>query len=95
MKAIGKFLKYKEIKGGRGIDSESVFYILKNIIKVKYGEVGALSIQPSYYKKGVIFLKTSNSNWANEIWLNKEMLVGEINKKIGENEIKEIKLKTN
>lgn len=94
MKVIGKFLKHKEIIRKRDIDSESIFYILKNIIKVKYGEVGSLSVQPDYYKEGVIFLKTSNSNWANEIWLNKEMLVDEINKKIGENEIKEIRLKT-
>jgi len=92
MKTIGKFLKYKKIKRKKEIDNESVFYILKTIIKVKYGEVGALSIQPSYYKDGVIFLKTSNSNWANEIWLNKKMLIDEINKKIGENEVKEIKL---
>ena len=92
MKAIGKFLKYKKIKRKKEIDNESVFYILKTIIKIKYGEVGALSIQPSYYNDGVIFLKTSNSNWANEIWLNKKMLIDEINKKIGENEVKEIKL---
>lgn len=92
MKAIGKFLEYKKIKRKKDLDNESVFYILKTIIKVKYGEVGALSIQPSYYKAGVIFLKTSNSNWANEIWLNKKMLIDEINKKIGENEVKEIKL---
>jgi hypothetical protein len=95
MKAIGKFLQYKEIKRkSNSIDNESVFYILKNIIKIKYGEVGSLSIRPSYYKDGVIFLKVSNSNWANEIWLSKKMLIDEINKKIGENEVKEIKLQS-
>lgn len=92
MKAIGKFLEYKKIKKIKNIDNESIFYVLKNIIKVKYGEVGALSIVPSYYKEGTIFLKINNSNWANEVWLNKKMLIDEVNKKIGENEIKEIKL---
>ncbi|HBI17379.1 MAG TPA: hypothetical protein DDY52_04530 [Candidatus Moranbacteria bacterium] len=54
--------------------------------------MGVLNIKPSYYKDGTIFLKINNSNWANEIWLNKQMLIDEINKKIGENEVKEIKL---
>ncbi len=93
MKAIGKFLEFKKVQRKKSIDNESIFYILKNIIKVKYGEVGSLSVQPSYYKDGVIFLKTSNSNWANEIWLNKKMIINEINNKIGEIEVKEIKLK--
>lgn len=93
MKAIGKFLKHKELKRKQDIDDESVFYILKNIIKVKYGEIGASNIKPSYYKKGVIFLKINNSNWANEVWLNKQMIIDEINKKLGEDEIKDIKLK--
>lgn len=92
MKAIGKFLKYKKIKKRKDIDNESIFYVFKNIIKIKYGEIGALNVKPSYYKDGIIFLKTNNSNWANEIWLNKKMLIDEINKKIGENEIKEINL---
>lgn len=93
MKAIGKFLKHKEIKRRKNIDSESVFYILKSVIKVKYGEIGALNIKPEYYKEGVVFLKINNSNWANEVWLNKKMIIDEINKKIGEDEIKDIKLK--
>lgn len=95
MKAIGKFLKSKQIKRRRDIDSESAFYVFKNIIKVKYGEIGVLNIKPSYYKDGIIFLKINNSNWANEVWLNKQMLIDEINKKIGENEVKEIKLQQN
>jgi hypothetical protein len=92
MKVIGKFLIYKKIRKKKDIDSESVFYVLKSIIKVKYGEMGVLNIKPNYYEKGIIFLKASNSNWANEVWLNKKMIINEINKKIGENEVKEIKL---
>ncbi|EKE21968.1 MAG: hypothetical protein ACD_7C00086G0020 [uncultured bacterium] len=93
MKVIGKFLEHKKLKRKQDIDSESVFYILKNIIKVKYGEIGALNIKLDYYKAGVVFLKINNSNWANEIWLNKQMIIDEINKKLGEDEIKDLKLK--
>lgn len=95
MKSIGGFLKYKKIRKSSVLDEESVFYVLKNIIKVKYGEVGALSIKPDFYKNGTIFVKTANSNWSGELWLNKGMLIDELNKKIGENEIKEIKIKQN
>lgn len=91
MRAIGKFLESKKVIRKKDIDSESVFYVFKNIIKLKYGEMGVLNLKPSFYKKGVIFIKTSNSNWSNEIWLNRQMIIDEINKKIGEDEIKEIK----
>jgi hypothetical protein len=93
MKIIGKFLKYKKIIKKNQIDKESVFYILRNIIKIKFGEIGVLNIKFDFYDKGVIFLKINNSNWANEIWLNKQLIINEINKKIGENEIIDIRLK--
>jgi hypothetical protein len=93
MKAIGGFLKNKQVVRSENLDKESVFYVFKNIIRIKFGEVGVLNIKLDFYKKGIIYLKISNSNWANEIWLNKQMLIEELNKKIGDNEIKDIKLK--
>ncbi|HFC76804.1 MAG TPA: DUF721 domain-containing protein [Candidatus Moranbacteria bacterium] len=93
MKALGNFLKYRNLKKNKVLDQDTVFYIFKKIIKIKYGEVGFLNIKPVYYKKGEIFLETGNSNWANEIWLNKKILIEEVNEKIGEDEIKKIKLK--
>jgi len=93
MKSLGNFLKYKKIEK-KEIDSKTIFFIFKKIIKVQYGEVGKINIKPSYYKDGNIFLEIKNSNWANEIWLNKDMLIKETNKKIGGNDtIKEIKIK--
>ncbi len=93
MKSLGKFLKYKKTIKRKNIDQETVFYLLNKIIKIKYGEVGLLNIKPDFFKDKKIFLRIKNSNWANEVWLNKEMLVMEVNKMIGDNEIKEIKIK--
>lgn len=93
MKSLGNFLKYKNLKKNKKLDQDTVFYIFKKIIKVKYGEIGSLNIKIDYYRDGKIFLKMRNSNWANEIWLNKELLIIEINNKIGCNEIKDIKIK--
>lgn len=95
MKAIAKFIEDRKITKKSYIDSESIFYIIKNVIKVKYGELGSLNIKPMYYKKGIIFLKVGNSNWANELWLNKKIIIENINKKIGEDEVKDIKLQQN
>lgn len=93
MRQIGKFLEYKKINPQKNIDQESVFYILKSVIKVKYGDMGILNLKPEYYKDGIVFIKAGNSNWANELWLNRKILIDEINKKIGEEEILEIKIK--
>ena len=93
MKSLGKFLKYKKIERKKEIDSETIFYIFNKIIEVQYGEVGKNNIKPSFYKDGNVFLEIKNSNWANEVWLNKDMLIKEINKKIGGNDIKDIKVK--
>lgn len=93
MRLIGKFLEDKKIVSQKHIDQESIFFIFRGVIKIKYGEVGSLNIKPDYYKEGVVYVRIGNSNWANELWLNKDMLVEEINKKIGEKEILDIKIK--
>lgn len=93
MKSLGNFLKYKNLKKNKELDQDTVFYIFKKIIKVKYGEIGLLNVKVEYYKDGKIFLKMGNSNWANEIWLNKKMLIVEVNEQIGGDEIKDIKIK--
>lgn len=93
MKSLGKFLKYKKIKKEGELDKETVFYLFKKIVKKNYGDIGKREIIIDFYKKGIIFLKIQNSNWANEVWLNKKVLIDEINKKIGGDDIKDIKIK--
>lgn len=93
MKSLGKFLKYKKLERKKEIDSETIFYIFNEIIKTQYGEVGKNNIKPSFYKDGNIFLEINNSNWANEVWLNKKILIDKINKKIGGDDVGDIKVK--
>jgi hypothetical protein len=93
MKSLGNFLKYKNLKKRKSLDSDTIFYIFNKIIETKYGQVGKFNIKVGFYKNGVIFLEIGSSNWANEVWLNKQMLIDEINKKIGGDEIKDIKIK--
>ncbi|MDD3498543.1 MAG: DciA family protein [Candidatus Moranbacteria bacterium] len=95
MRSLNKILKNKKILNSKkkDLDSETVFFLFNKIIEVKYGEIGRINIRTSFYKEGSIFLEIKNSNWANEIWMNKKSLIMEINKKIGGDDIKEIKIR--
>ncbi len=90
MKKIGYFLKKKELVQNAPLDDKSVFYIFDKIIKEEYGNRGVENIKASYFKDKKIFIKAENSNWANEIWLNREGIISKINKELGSNEISEL-----
>ena len=91
MKLLKNFLNRKRFNKKTDLDEKTVFYIFKKVIKREYGRMGEENIQPRFYKKGKIFIKTQSSNWANEIWLNRQSLVEKINQELGSDEIKEIK----
>jgi len=91
MKLLKNFLAGKNFNKKTDLDEKTVFYIFEKIIKREYGRMGGENIQPRFYKKGKIFIKTQSSNWANEIWLNRQSLVKKINRELGSDEIKEIK----
>ena len=93
MRSIGGFLRNRNIVAKKELDQESVFYIFRNIIRLKFGEIGASNVVPDFYQDGVVFLKIVNSNWANEIWLNKQMLIDEMNLNVGNKDIVDIKIK--
>lgn len=90
MKLIGKYLSKKNIQISRELDEKTIFHLFDVIIREEYGRVGGVNIRPRYYKKGKIFVDINNSNWANELWINKRDVIRRINNKIGHNEIKDI-----
>lgn len=92
MKQIGIYLKKRVIKK-RVIDNQTIFYLFKKKIKQEYGRKGEGGIIPDFFKDGKLFVVCQNSNWKNELWLNREELVKKINNEIGSQEIKEIKIK--
>ena len=91
MKLLKNFLAGKNFTKKTDLDEKTVFYIFEKIIKREYGRMGGENIRPRFYKKGKIFIKTQSSNWANEIWLNRQILCKQINNDMGRDEIKEIK----
>ena len=91
MKKISQFLKRKDFKK-TVLDEKTVFYIFNKIVKKEYGEKGSEKIKPKLYKNGKIFVKAANSNWANEIWMNKEELIKKLSKELETKDIRDIKM---
>jgi len=90
MKKIGYFLNKKELKTPVALDDKSIFYVFDKIIKEEYGNRGIENIKAVYLKEKKLFLKAENSNWANEIWLNREHIIEKMNQEFGFEEITEI-----
>ena len=92
MKNIGSLLKKKEFSQKIPLDDKSIFFVFSKIIKNEYGNRGIENLKADYFKNGKLFIKTENSNWANEIWLNREDIIAKINRELGTNEIRELSL---
>ena len=87
-----KFSPAKKIAPGK-LDEKTVFFVFQKIIKEEFGNVGAANFQPDYFDGQKIFLKCQSSNWASELWLNRQKIIRGINKELGEEMISEIKIK--
>lgn len=93
MKRLSDILNSKKGRKQANLDDKSIFYFFSKIIEKEYGNKGLGNLSPNFLKKKTLFVKARSSVWANELWLNKSEIIGKINKEIGSEEIKEIKIK--
>jgi hypothetical protein len=75
------------------LDDKTVFFVFKKVIQEEFGNLGVENFKPDYFDGKKIFIKCFSSNWASELWLNKNKIVRKINKELGEDVIEEIKVK--
>lgn len=94
MKSLKDLLKKQKIRKSLAIDDKTVFYIFGKVIKEEFGNVGANNFTARHFSNKTIFVQTESSNWASELWLNKKKIVDKMNKELGEDAIKEIKVNT-
>ncbi|MDD5397162.1 MAG: DciA family protein, partial [Candidatus Moranbacteria bacterium] len=87
MKTLGSFIDKKTLTRRTVIDQQTVFYVFQLVIKEEYGKQGLENIVPVVFKENKIFIRTSGSIWANEIWLRRSQIVAKINKELGGEEI--------
>lgn len=93
MKQIGQLMRKVVADNEKkrvAIDEKSLFFIFQSVVRQEYGRQGDEQVRPHFLKDKKLYIKTGNSNWANEIWLNREYLVGKLNQEIGWKEVNEI-----
>ncbi|MFZ3032174.1 MAG: DciA family protein [Candidatus Moraniibacteriota bacterium] len=73
-------------------DEQTVFYIAKKVLGEEYGLKGSENITPTLYKEKKLFLSSRSSLWGNEIWLERERLQEKINRLLGSEAVREIKI---
>ena len=92
MRDLKQLLKNKKVGGHAALDEKSVLYVFQTVMKEEYGRQGMENIKFFSYGDNMIFVKTTGSAWANEIWLRKEAIVELINRQLGVDEIRDISM---
>lgn len=93
MELIRSYLAKKNVFQSRALDDQTVFYVFKKIIKEEFGNVGMEKLIPDYYNNKTIFVKSESSNWASEMWLQKDRIVRKMNAELGSGAVEKIKIK--
>jgi hypothetical protein len=93
MQTLGRLLAKRKNVSKISLTDKDIFYIFSRVIKEEFGNVGALRLPPDFYKNGTVFVRASNSIWGSELFSNRTEIIKKMNKELGENIIKEIKLK--
>lgn len=92
MKKIGSFLNKKTIIRRTAIDQQSVFYVFGLVIKEEYGKQGTKNITPVFFRDKKIFVKTTGSTWASEVWQSRRQIVKKVNEQLGGEEIADLEM---
>jgi hypothetical protein len=87
MQTLSSFISKKTLTKRTIIDEKTVFYVFGLIMKAEYGNQGVENITPVFFKDKKIFIKTSSSIWASEIWLKRGYIVKKVNQELGGEEI--------
>lgn len=93
MQLIRNYLAKRNVFQPRILDDQTVFYVFRKVIKEEFGNLGAEKLIPDYYNNKTIFVKSTSSSWASEIWLHKDRIMRKINSELGEGSIGKIKVK--
>ena len=93
MKTLKSLLEKKAKRISPVLDDKTIFFMFKKVLEEEFGRVGAAKFTPDFFKNKTIFVKSESSLWASELFLNKNKIIKGINKELGEETVKYIKLK--
>lgn len=74
------------------MDEKTIQFLFEKVIQEYYGVKGKSNVLPLGFKDGVLVLGIYKSLWQAEVSLNKEELRESLNKKIGEELVKSIRI---
>lgn len=90
MKKISSLINKNILERKSFVDEKSIFYVFSLLISDEYGKQGIKNIKIILFKNKKISISASNSNWANEIFSNKEYLIEKINSNFQTKEVVDI-----
>ena len=96
MKTLGSLLhkKYRSNLSNKktDIDDKTIFFVFKKILQTEYGNVGSGKFSADYFSKKTLHIKTKNSAWAAELWINRGKLIKKINLELGGEYIERLRM---
>jgi len=93
MKSLKNLLEKHKKATMHPFDDKDVFFVFQRIIREEYGNYGAEKLKADFFKNRTVFVKSESSNFASELWTNRQKIIRKMNEELGEGAVKEIKLK--
>jgi hypothetical protein len=92
MKKIGQLINFQSNRRAKkAIDEKTIFFLFNKIVGEMYGKKGLENLKPEKYSQAVLYFSSKQALWAADVLVNQKELIDKINRKIGAEELAEIK----
>lgn len=72
--------KKRRLTSGVGVtDSKTIIYLCNKYISQEYGRRGAQAAIAKDYKNGVLYINVESALWAQELWMQRDVVIVYIN----------------
>lgn len=75
------------------LTDKDIFYVFEKVIREEFGNMGILKLKADFFKNKTVFVKSASSVWGSELFINKKQIIRKMNERLGDDAVKEIKLK--
>jgi hypothetical protein len=93
LKSLKNLLEKHKKATMHSFDDKDVFFVFQRVIREEYGNYGSEKLKADFFKNKTVFVKSDSSNFASELWTNKQKIIRKMNEELGEGAVKEIKIK--
>ena len=93
MKTLKSLLNKRENLKKISLTDKDIFYIFQKVIKEEFGNYGSEKLKADFFKNKTIFVKCESSNFASELFLNRQKIIRKMNEELGEGVVEGIRTK--